>query len=207
MVKIYATVPVDYYSGTIFLDVINNPNELGVNCGYEENYLQLGSGQATQGLPPFIASIFSPIDISGDNGDGNIQVLNGLKLDLCIGDTFTINPEPILGTVTYEWTFNDTVVSSTEQLILNNLSLADIGNYNLEVTSVDTCGRLSFRNGNFSVNSVNDPPIANTVATQIICDDAYDGTYEFYFDTLFSTTVLNGQDPAIFLKLNILLRK
>jgi gliding motility-associated-like protein len=196
--KIYATVSVDYYTGTNSLDVINNPNELGINCGYQEDYLQLGSGQATQGLPPFIASIFSPIDISGDNGDGNPQILNGQKLDLCIGESFIINPEPISGKVTYEWTFNDTVVSTTEKLILNNISLADIGNYNLEVTSIDSCGRLSFRNGNFIVNSVNDPPIAYSVATQIICDDAYDGTYEFDFNTLFSTIILNGQDPTVF---------
>ena len=196
--KIYATVPVDYWTGTRFLDVINAPDELGASCNYEQDALDLGSGMATQGLPPFLSSIFSPIEITGDDGSGNSVVLNGQLVDLCLGDDLTISPEPLTGTATYEWTFNGNVVSTGEDLVLTNIQLTDIGDYNLEVTSVDACGRTSFRNGNFSIQSVNEPPTANTVTTQIVCDPAYSGTFAFDFDTMYSSVVLNGQDPSTF---------
>ncbi|MDT0552501.1 T9SS type B sorting domain-containing protein [Urechidicola vernalis] len=196
--KIYATVPVDYWTGTQFLDVINAPDELGINCDYQQDVINLGTGMATQGLPPFLSSIFSPIEITGNDGSGNSIVLNGQLVDLCLGDDLTISPETISGTATYEWTFNGNVVSTTEDLVLTNIQLSNIGDYNLEVTSVDACGRTSFRNGNFSIQSVNEPPIAYPVTTQIVCDPLYTGTFAFDFDTMYSSVVLNGQDPNTF---------
>ena len=53
------------------MDVINNPEELGADSDYQENVLNLGFGLATQGLPPFIASTFSPIEISTNDENGN----------------------------------------------------------------------------------------------------------------------------------------
>ena len=196
--KIYATVPQSYRIGTSFLDVINNPDELGLGSDYQEDVVNLGFGRATQGLPPFIASIFSPIEISTDDSSGSPTSLNGQLIDLCIGDNLTIASEPITGNVTYEWFFNGTSISPAENLELSNIDSNSIGDYKLEVSSIDECDRISYRQAYFSIESVNPPPIAYPVDNFLICDDDYTGTYEFNFNDLFSTTILDVQDPAIF---------
>ncbi|MFO7673836.1 MAG: hypothetical protein R6V74_09030, partial [Lutibacter sp.] len=101
--KIYATVPPNYSNGTRFLDAINLPDELGINCSYQENAMDLGNGRAMQGLPPFIASILLPVEIT----DGiTTQNLNNTIAKRCLGENYTLTPINILGTSSYKWTFN-----------------------------------------------------------------------------------------------------
>ncbi|GLB49972.1 lectin-like domain-containing protein [Neptunitalea lumnitzerae] len=54
--RIYRTVPLSYTTGTNYLSVIEHPNVYGPGCGYTHNAIDLGTGIATQGLPPFISS-------------------------------------------------------------------------------------------------------------------------------------------------------
>lgn len=43
---------------TSFMGVIHNPNEIGVLCEYQNNFLNLGSGKAALGLPTFSQNFF-----------------------------------------------------------------------------------------------------------------------------------------------------
>lgn len=197
--KIYVTVPVNYWNGTQFLDVISTPDELGANCGYQKDAINLGVGMATHGLPPFISSIFSSIEIVGDEVNGSPLILNGQEIHLCQGDDLTVRPEPISGTVTYEWTFDGKTISNNQNLELTNIESNAIGYYNLEVIEeADFCGRTRSRIGSFRIKSVNEPPISSAIAPQIICDNNYTGTYDFNLESQFSETILNGQNSSIF---------
>ena len=88
----------------------------------------------------------------------------------------TIASEPITGNVTYEWFFNGTSISPAENLELSNIDSNSIGDYKLEVSSIDECDRISYRQAYFSIESVNPPPIAYPVDNFLICDDDYRGT-------------------------------
>lgn len=135
--KIYATVPPDYEHGTQFLDAVNLPDELGINCSYQQNAMDLGSGRAMQGLPPFIASILLPVEIS----DGiTTQNLNNTTAKRCLGENYTLTPVNISGTSTYKWTFNGIPFGTDPSLTLNNLSFSRAGIYKLEVENIDACG-------------------------------------------------------------------
>lgn len=182
--KIYATVPPSYDNGTRFLDAINLPDELGINCNYQENAIDLGSGRAMQGLPPFIASIasiFSQIEITTIDDKGIKHIINDQTIDLCNGSNFEAIPEPLSGTVTYKWYFNNasTPFSSLENLPFTNLTPAENGLYSLVVIQTDTCGIIKTLKGEFSI-AVHDSPSINSFFELKQCDE--DGVADGFTD-------------------------
>jgi len=98
--KIYRTTSLTYPQGLSFLSVINNPNEAGQNCDYENNAIQL-LNNSRQGLPPFITSFFTEtIDIINDP-----TITTTDFLPLCNGDSFTLSADDIPG-ATYTWSID-----------------------------------------------------------------------------------------------------
>ena len=62
--KIYRALSSTYSEGLPFLGVINNPNDLGNASNYQHNSVSLSPNNSSQGLPPFIQSLFNlEIDI------------------------------------------------------------------------------------------------------------------------------------------------
>ncbi|MDP6923091.1 MAG: hypothetical protein QGH06_09000, partial [Lutibacter sp.] len=60
--KIYRSLSATYQSGVAALGVIEEPENDGLACNYQHAAINLASGTlSTQGLPPFISSIFSQI--------------------------------------------------------------------------------------------------------------------------------------------------
>jgi gliding motility-associated-like protein len=192
--KIYATIPVNYQNGTQSLDAINAPDEIGIACNFTTNSINLSPGTAMQGLPPFIASLLLPIEIT--DGATN-QNLNKTTVKRCIGDTYSITAQNISGSPTYEWTFNGSVVSSTATLDLGVLSASSAGLYELTVETTDACGfRITYK-GEVTIETYNPPTI--TQPTDINqCDDDNDGFYSFDLHTLKDAEILNSQDPNEF---------
>jgi gliding motility-associated-like protein len=95
--KIYRALSATYGEGLPYLGAINYPNELGLECGYVNNAINLFPARSSQGLPPFIASFFNTeIDII-KNGQSSIN------LALCDGDTYKLSSLDIPG-ATYTWT-------------------------------------------------------------------------------------------------------
>jgi gliding motility-associated-like protein len=192
--KIYATIPVNYSLGTPFLDAINAPDELGSACDFETDVINLSPGVAMQGLPPFIASLLLPIEITDNNSNQNI---NKTTVKRCIGETYSITAENITGNPTYEWTFNNNIVSSTASLNLGSLTSSSAGTYYLTVETTDACGfRITYK-GEVTLETYN-PPTITKPSNINQCDNDNDGFYTFDLHTLKDSEILNGQDPNEF---------
>lgn len=194
--KIYATVPPDYNHGTQFLDAINLPDELGVNCSYRENAINLGSGRAMQGLPPFIASILLPVEIT----DGiTTQNLNNTTAKRCLGENYQLTPINISGTSTYKWTFNGIPIgnASSSSLTLNNLAFSHAGIYQLEVENIDACGFRIVYKGEVKLE-VYTPPTITRPTNIPQCDDNNDGYFAFDLHSLSDAEVLGTQSATVF---------
>ncbi len=87
------------------ISVINNPENLGAACNYSHLSVDLGGRTATQGLPPFIQSLFLPnVDIVNDGLGVFVE-----QIDLCNGSTFSLEPDITShpSTTTYEWFKDD----------------------------------------------------------------------------------------------------
>lgn len=194
--KIYAAVPPDYDHGTQFLDAVNLPDELGINCSYQENAMDLGNGRAMQGLPPFIASILLPVEIT----DGiTTQNLNNTTAKRCLGENYTLTPINISGTSTYKWTFNGFPIGnpSSSSLTLNNLAFSDMGIYKLEVENIDDCGFRITYNGEVKLEAYT-PPTITRPSNILQCDDNNDGYVAFNLHSLRDAEVLSTQSATVF---------
>ncbi len=159
--KIYRTTAEDYFVGTPFLSVINNPNEKGDAAGYEHDAISLNGENATQGLPPFIQSFFNKIEIL-TNEDGS----SSSSKELCAGEGFTLRAENIPG-ATYSWE-RDGIELSNATNVLQVLSAIenDSGKYRLSVTTGDPASCPIIGEALISVNPL--PFAGNLVIEQ--CD-------------------------------------
>jgi gliding motility-associated-like protein len=194
--KIYATVPPDYDHGTQFLDAVNLPDELGIKCSYQENAMDLGNGRAMQGLPPFIASILLPVEIT----DGiTTQNLNNTTAKRCLGENYRLTPINISGTSTYKWTFNGIPIGnpSLSSLTLNNLAFSNAGIYKLEVENIDDCGFRIVYKGEVKLE-VYTPPTITRPSNILQCDDNNDGYVAFNLHSLRDAEVLGTQSATVF---------
>ena len=88
--KIYRALSGTYNSGLNYLGIIENPENDGLSCNYKHNAINLGARESTQGLPPFIASIFYQIEIT--NQETN-EIITNQSINLCVGSDYTFNIE------------------------------------------------------------------------------------------------------------------
>ena len=189
--KIYATVPPNYVDGTQTLNAINFPDEIFPYCGFQLNAINLGSGRAMQGLPPFIASLLIPVEIT----DGiSIKNLNKTIVKKCIGDDLTLTPQNISGNPVYKWILNDSIINTTASLSLNNLQFSNAGTYYLEAETIDECGFKITYKGEITLE-VYTPPSISTISNIEECDNNQDGLFSFDLKAIKDSEVLNGQDP------------
>lgn len=191
--KIYATVPSSYSIGTQYLNAINLPDESADNCDFELRSLSLGFGQSMQGLPPFIASLLLPVEIT-DNTTG--QNLNNSIAKRCIGENYKLTAQNIEGTPAYTWTFNSVIISTSATLNLPNLDTPNEGIYYFEAATIDDCGFTITYKGNVELEVYLPPTITKPIDI-LQCDDDNDGFYSFDFSAT-TAEVLNGQDATLF---------
>lgn len=191
--KIYATVPADYNNGTRNLNAINLPDQSAENCDFELQALFLNHGLSMQGLPPFIASLLLPVEITDNTTSHN---LNNSIAKRCIGEDYQLTAQNIEGTPTYTWTFNNIVISTIATLNLPNLSSVDEGIYYFEAKTIDDCGFTVSYKGNVEIEVYNPPTITKPLDI-LECDDDNDGFFAFDF-TSTTIEVLNGQDSTLF---------
>ncbi len=180
--RIYRALSATYLNGLPYLGVINNPNNLGLACDYQHNAINLAPNTSSQGLPPFIQSIFNTqIDII-QNG------VSTTNLDLCGGETYTLNADDIPGAV-YTWTNNGIILPETDF----DLDVSQGGIY--EVSIDENNGECPLV-GTAVVNLYR-MPIANQINDVIICDNDNNGNWSFDF-TLQNSDVLGGQNSVEF---------
>ena len=130
--KIYRTIANSYTSGTPYLATVNNPNERGEAADYEHFAVNLGSRNATQGLPPFVQSFFNKTAIIR-NEDGTTSN----SLELCEGESFVLQTDDIAGAV-YEWEKDGVILPATGNLFeVTDVSDLDSGRYSVTITTPD----------------------------------------------------------------------
>jgi len=190
--KIYISIP-----ESLYLDVIENPDEDAENIIYSEDAIFLNGKTATQGLPPFIASLLLPIEVF-DTADN--EPINNKDLQYCIGESILLESEPLTGNnIIYNWTFNDgvttTPIGNSASLNLPNLNVTNNGTYNLLISLEDMCGNLTTFEATFNIE-VFEPAIANKPLDIALCDE--DGINTFDFQNNITPNVLGIQDPNQF---------
>jgi gliding motility-associated-like protein len=166
-------------SNSTSIDVISNPNEIGLGCNYVTDAVQLNSGKSLLGLPPFIQSFFS---------------ISNIQFEFtCFGDDTEFSINDVVDSVI--WDFGDPASGT------NNSStdfepthvFTQPGTYEVSVTA--TLG--SEVSTDFISVTIYEQPIANPVADQVVCDDNGDGV-EFYDLTQHANDILGTQDPSQF---------
>jgi len=181
--KIYRALSATYFVGLPFLGVIHNPNNIGAAANYQHNAISLSPNFSSQGLPPFIQSIFNTeIDIIRND----ISVTN---LSLCDGDNYTLIADDIAG-ATYTWYLDGNLeAENVLELIVNQA-----GHY--EVFIDPNNGDCPIEGS--AIVSYFTPPIANQPTNIDICDDDNDGLFLFDFTIDVDAQVLAAQDPSTF---------
>jgi gliding motility-associated-like protein len=166
--RIYLTNPIDYFTGTSFIDVIPNPNQIAENVKYIEDFIDLGNGISTQGLPPFIQSFFLPTNIVDSNNKS--IVLSNNKQFICNTETLTMEPGlNDSANATYRWTKEDSNIELNDRTITIREDIYGSGTYNLEVTYKDKCERIKRYNSSVVVEFSGTPNV-NTLPVYVQCD-------------------------------------
>ncbi|HLT34603.1 MAG TPA: T9SS type B sorting domain-containing protein [Aquaticitalea sp.] len=178
--KIYRALSASYEIGLPFLGVINNPNVIGTACNYEHNAIDLSPNSSSQGLPPFIQSIFNTqVDIIRNN-------VNTVNLPLCEGENYTLMADDILG-ADYIWSLDGNVLPNTDFDLVVNQS----GHYqvyiNLNTGDCDVEGQAFV--------SFHGIPVANQPTDIVNCDVTETSSFDF---TTQDTNVLGAQDALIY---------
>lgn len=125
---------------TNVLDVINNPDDLGAACNYEQAAVYLDQGICYFGLPPFITSFFSS-SLTAEN--------------FCLGDTTNFFVNSLQEFDSISWDFGDGSAVSTVEDATHTYSAA--GPYTATATIV--------YNGEVNINTINITIIENPIAT------------------------------------------
>lgn len=130
--KIYRTTAKNYFEGSSFLSVINNPSQKGDAVNYEHEAISLKGKSATQGLPPFIQSFFNKIAIV-KNPDGT----KSSSLSICAGEPVTLEAELVPG-ASYLWEKDGQPLTNTgNTLQIPSATDADSGKYRLTLRTVN----------------------------------------------------------------------
>ncbi|WP_431122471.1 T9SS type B sorting domain-containing protein [Flagellimonas flava] len=184
--KIYRTIAENYIRGTSFLGVIENPNELGNAANYNHNAVNLGSGRATQGLPPFIQSYFDRVAII-KNSDGS-ESTSGI---ICEGEDFSFEAD-VVPNATYNWEKDGNTISNSGNILtVTDADPSDAGRYSLSIVPNDPSQCPVIGEAFISVNPLPIAPTLTLAQCDIVLDGNDDGLTAFnleeaIFDTAYS---------------------
>jgi gliding motility-associated-like protein len=165
--KIYMNI-IEFYS----LSVINNPEVLGIGCGFQMNAIPLVTGMSKLGLPQFVQSLFK-VGITTQNN--------------CLGDSASFSLSGVQSITSINWSFGDGN-SSTDTNPTHTYATA--GNYTVTVSVNGAVAKTK----DIVIATV---PTANPPQDLLVCDDNNDGLYHFDL-TQQNIAILNGQDPNLY---------
>lgn len=174
--KIYRALSATYEIGLPFLGVINNPNALGAASDYQHNAVNLSPNNSSQGLPPFIQSIFNTqVDIIQNN-------VNTINLPLCEGENYTLMAEDIPG-ASYSWSLDGNPLTETDF----DLVVTQSGHYQVYI---------DLNSGDCDVEgqafvTYHQIPVANRPMDLVNCDDTTTSRFDF---TVQDDSILDTQD-------------
>ena len=141
-----------------FLDVIENPDEIGFASNYSQNAVSLGNRFCGAGLPPFISSFF------------NFSIITQ---GTCLGQgtEFSLNSNTEINSII--WDFGDGF-TSTETNPTHYYQNA--GSYTISA-EINAPGETFYITNIITINNF---PVANTPEDMYRCDDIENGGYQFF---------------------------
>ncbi len=160
--KIYRTIAANYLNGIPQLGVINEPNKKGEDASYLHNAISLAGRNGTQGLPPFIQSFFSTIDLV-NNEDGT----SSGGLTVCEGEPFKFETDFFPG-ATYNWKKDGNPFVNPDNNIyeIDVSEEIDAGRYTVEIVPLDSRECIIYGEAVLAIN----PSPAITTLTLTQCD-------------------------------------
>ena len=181
--KIYRTIALNYFTGTPYLGVINDPNVKGRAANYRHKAIALGNN-STQGLPPFIQSFFNKTDLVFNDNGTSIS-----SLDICEGDSFTLQAEEIPGAI-YSWSKDGSSVLNPDEHIFHIEEAFDIdsGRYTLEITLPDPLDCPIFGEAQINVHEIPDDNTLFLVQCDTDLNSSQDGIASFNLNQLIPKT-------------------
>ena len=135
------------------LAVINNPDELGINCQFDYNGISLGNNKSYYGLPLFVSSLF---DISFKNNNN------------CFGDLTQFEIPNIQNIVSVNWNFGDPSSLNNTSTLHNPTHLFTSTGVFIVSLTIQTTLRTTTYNRPITVV---DHPVANPASNLILCDN------------------------------------
>ncbi|MFK7748032.1 MAG: T9SS type B sorting domain-containing protein [Kordia sp.] len=164
-------------TGVTFLDVIDNPNEIGTGANYLNREVDLLGRQSRFGLPTFIQSFFV----------GSIQFEN-----VCLGDetVFTLNTTEENITA-ISWDFGD---STTSNLMDPTHTYAATGTYVVTVL-ITVDGEVRETTRDITIYEV---PTASAVSDYLLCDDISNNQIETFDLSTKIDEALGGQSDVLY---------
>ena len=141
-----------------FLDVIENPDEIGFASNYSQNAVSLGNRFCGAGLPPFISSFF------------NFSIITQ---GTCLGQgtEFSLNSNTEINSII--WDFGDGF-TSTETNPTHYYQNA--GSYTISA-EINAPGETFYITNIITINNF---PVANTPEDMYRCDDIENDGYQFF---------------------------
>ncbi|WP_196890265.1 T9SS type B sorting domain-containing protein [Aureivirga sp. CE67] len=163
-----------------YLDVIHNPNELGLSCNFEDNGVYLGGKNSLGGLPAFNQSFFKLSSIKHENS--------------CLGETTNFTLVNAEGFTNISWDFGD-ITSGDNTAVGDNVSheYTSPGEYTVTVTADGLEGDISEE----ITVTIYEVPQISSISNLEVCDEDNNGFWNFDF-TEKNEDLLNGQDESIF---------
>lgn len=160
---------------TDYLDVINNPNVLGLGCNYSYEGLYLGGRESSLGLPTFMQSFFNVGFQTEEVCEGEANVFNS-------------NISEIYDSLV--WDFGDGNTSTDENPVH---TYANAGNYDVSLTvTTGTDNAVDIK----TVTVYETPTVAYTV-TLSQCDNDLDGFSAFNLTEVNAEISANYQNETI----------
>ncbi|PQJ19583.1 T9SS type B sorting domain-containing protein [Tenacibaculum sp. SG-28] len=164
---------------SLSLDVINNPNDIGISCNYSYSAVYLEGNESRYGLPPFIQSYFNINNVTYTN--------------TCFGDTteFTLN-----NTVdSVIWDFGDPTSGANTTSTLTNPTHVFTAPGTYTVTTTTTLGTETSTITTEVV--IHEQPTATQPTNMLVCDASNNGFHNFNLTTQ-NSAILNGQNASDF---------
>ncbi|NRD22715.1 T9SS type B sorting domain-containing protein [Winogradskyella litoriviva] len=162
-----------------YLDVIENPDVVGLGCNYITDAVFLEGRTGQLGLPPFIQSFFRIDDIEFQN--------------VCFGESTSFNLVDLVDSAT--WNFDDLAsgTNNTSTDLAPTHVFSAPGTYEVSVNVTIDAETAS---STITV-IIYEQPTTTQPQDILICDDDNDGFYSFDL-TQNESSILNGQSTSIF---------
>lgn len=158
-----------------YLDVVDNPNIVGLGCNYIVDGVYLEGRLGQLGLPPFIQSFF----FVGFQAE-----------DVCLGEITNFNANISQSFDSILWDFGDGIISTDE----NPTHIYTIsGDYNVSLT-VTANGEIS---NDSKIITIYDVPNVNPLVELKQCDDDLDGFSAFNLNEAIDEITSNASNETI----------